>query len=57
MSVCCAVCWSGTGLCDELISHPEELSDFVCRCVRSTNIKNEHAIARFGPQRHNNLTH
>jgi len=58
MDVCLLCCvLSGRGLCDELISRPEELTDFMCHCVRSRNIKNEQAIAGVGPQRHKNLMH
>jgi len=43
---------SGRGLCDELITRPEESYRTVMRlCVWSRNLKNEEALARVGAQR------
>ena len=43
---------SSRGLCDELITRPEE-SYRLCRVVVwSRKLKNEEAMARVGPQRH-----
>ena len=44
---------SGRGLCDELITHPEESHRLWCVVVRDLeNLKNEEAINRAGSQRH-----
>jgi len=43
---------SGRGLCDELITRPEESYRLVRRCVASRNLMNEEAIALVGPQMH-----
>jgi len=54
MSVCveCRVL-SGRGLCDGLITRPEEvLPTGMSRCVRSRNLKNEEAMGRVWPQGH-----
>jgi len=55
MFVCCECCvLSDRGLCDELITRPEESYRLWCvgRCVWSRNLMNEEAMARVGPQRH-----
>jgi hypothetical protein len=39
---------SGRGLCDELITRPEESLTVVRRCVESRNLQNEEVIAGFG---------
>jgi hypothetical protein len=54
MSVCCERCvLSGRGLCDELITRPEESYRLWCVVVCDLeNLKNEEAITRVGPQRH-----
>jgi hypothetical protein len=53
MFVCCDCCvLSGRGLCDELITCPEE-SYRVRRVVCDLeNLKNEEAMTHFGSQRH-----
>jgi len=54
MFVCCECrVLSGRGLCDELITRPEEsyLLWCVVVCDRET-LKNEEAMTRFGSQRH-----
>ena len=54
MFVCCECCvLSGRGLCDELITRPEESYRLRCVvvCDQETS-KNEEAMARVGPQRH-----
>ena len=52
MFVCCACCvLSGRGLCDELITRPEESYRLWCVVVWSRNLKNE-AMTRIGSQRH-----
>ena len=52
--VCCECCvLSGRGLCDELITRPEE--SYRLRCVvvfDLENLKNEEAMARVGAQCH-----
>jgi len=51
MFVCCECCvLSGTGLCDELITRPEESYWMWCvrRCVWSRNLVNEEALAHWG---------
>jgi len=54
MFVCCECCvLSGRGLCDELITRPEE--SYRLRCVvvcDLENLKNEEAMTRIGSQRH-----
>jgi len=53
MFVCCVCCvLSGRGLCDKLITHPEESYRLWCVVVWSRNVVNEEAIARVGPQRY-----
>jgi len=39
---------SGRGLCDELITCPEESYWLVGRCVWSRNLVNEEALAHWG---------
>ena len=48
---------SGRGLCDELITRPEESYRLWCVvvCDQETS-KNEEAMARVGPQRHKKQT-
>ena len=49
MSVCCECCvLSGRGLCDGLITRPEESYRLSCVvvCDLEENLKNEEAIAR-----------
>jgi hypothetical protein len=50
MDVCCECCMlSGRGLCDELITRPEEvLPTMVRRFVWSRNLVNEVAMAHWG---------
>ena len=44
---------SGRGLCDELITHPEESYRLWCVVVCDLeNLKNEEAMTRVGSQRH-----
>jgi len=44
---------SDRGLCDELITHPEDSYRLWCVVVCDLeNLKNEEAMNRFGPQRH-----
>jgi hypothetical protein len=53
MFVCCECCvLSGRGLCDELITRPEESYWLVCHCVWSRNLKNEEAMTHVGSQCH-----
>jgi len=54
MSVCCECCvLSGRGLCDELITHPEESYQLWCVVVCDIEkLVNEEAIAHVGPQCH-----
>jgi len=48
---CCVL--SGRGLCDELITHPEESCRLWCVVVcNEENLNIEEAMARVGPQRH-----
>jgi len=60
MFVCCECCvLSGRGLCDELITRPEESYRLLCVVVCDIeNLKNEEAMARVESQRHRkkNLT-
>jgi hypothetical protein len=54
MFVCCECCvLPGRGLCDELITHPEESYRlrWVVMCDLE-NLKNEEAMTRVGSQRH-----
>ena len=53
MFVCCECCvFSGRGICDELITRPEESYRLWCVVVCDLeNLKNEEAIARVGLQR------
>jgi hypothetical protein len=52
--VCCECCvFSGIGLCDELITRPEEsYPTVVRRCVWSRSLVNEEAMTHVGSQRH-----
>ena len=52
MDVCCECCeLSGRGLCDGLITRPEEsYRTVVRRCASSRNLVNGEAIARVGLQ-------
>jgi hypothetical protein len=54
MFVCCECCvLSGRGLCDELITRPEESYRLWCVVVCDLeNLRNEEAITRIGSQRH-----
>jgi len=54
MFVCCKCCvLSGRGLCDELITRPEESYRLWCVVVCDLeNLKNEEALTRIGSQRH-----
>ena len=54
MFVCCERCvLSGRGLCDELITRPEESYRLWCVVVCDLeNLKNEEAMTRVGSQRH-----
>jgi len=54
MFVCCQCCvLSGRGLCDELISRPEEYYRLWCAVVCNLeNLKHEEAMTRVGSQRH-----
>jgi len=54
MFVCCECCvLSGRGLCDELITRPEEFYRQWCVVVCDLeNLKNEEAMTRVGSQRH-----
>ena len=59
MFVCCECCvLSGRGLCDELITRPEESYRlwcvFVCDLGKK-NLKNEEVVTRFGSQRHRKI--
>jgi hypothetical protein len=42
----------GRGLCDELITRPEESYRLCCVVVWSRNLNNEEAMTRVGSQRH-----
>jgi hypothetical protein len=49
-------CCVGSGLCDELITRPEEYYRVcVYNCVWSRNLNKEAVWARFGPQRHRKM--
>ena len=54
MDVCCECCvLSGRGLCDELITRPEESYQLWCVVLCDLeNLKNEEAMTRVGSQRH-----
>jgi len=54
MFVCCDCCvLSGRGLCDELITRPEESYRRWCVVVCDLeNLKNDEAMTRVGSQRH-----
>jgi len=54
MFVCCECCvLSGRGLCDELVTRPEESYRLWCVVVCDLEIlKNEEAMTRVGSQRH-----
>ena len=54
MFVCCECCvLSGRGLCDELITRPEQSYRLWCVVVcYLENLKNEEAMTRAGSQRH-----
>jgi len=54
MFVCCECCvLSGRGLCDELITRPEESYRLWCIVVcDQENLKNEEAMTRVGSQHH-----
>ena len=54
MFVCCECCMlSGRGLCDEMITRPEESYRLWCVVVCDLeNLKNEEAMTRVGSQRH-----
>jgi hypothetical protein len=54
MFVCCECCvLSGRGLCDELITRPEESYRLWCAVVCDLeNLKNEEAMTHVGSQRH-----
>ena len=48
---------SGRGLCDELITRPEESYRLWCVVMRDLeNLKNEEAMTRVGSQRHRKKT-
>jgi len=54
MFICCECCvLSGRGLCDELVTRPEESYPLCCvvECDLE-NLKNEEAMTRVGSQRH-----
>ena len=57
MSVCCDCCvLSGRGLCDELITHPEESYQLWCVVASDLeNLKTEEAMTRAGSQHHSNI--
>jgi len=54
MFVCCGCCvLSGRGLCNELITRPEESYRLWCVVVCDLeNLKNEETMTRIGSQRH-----
>jgi len=53
MFVCCECCvLSDRGLCDELITRPEESYRLWCVVCDPENLKNEEAMIRVGSQRH-----
>jgi hypothetical protein len=53
MFVCCECCvLSGRGLCDELITRPEESYRLWCVICDLENLKNEEAMTRVGSQLH-----
>jgi len=52
MDVCCECCvLSGRGLCDELITRPEESYRLWCVVVLSRNLVYEEAVAHWGMSR------
>jgi len=57
MFVCCKCCvLSCIGLCDELITRPEESYGLWCVVVCDLeNLKNEEVMIRVGSQRHRNI--
>ena len=59
MFVCCECCvLSGRGLCNELITRPEESYRLWCVIVcnlENKNLKNEEAMTRVGSQRHRKI--
>jgi hypothetical protein len=57
MDVCCECrVLSGRGLCDELITRPEESYRLWCVVACDLeNIKNEEVMTRVGSQRHRNM--
>ena len=59
MVVCCERCvLSGRGVCDDLITRPEESYRLWCVVVCDLeNLKNEEAMTRVGSQRHRKKTH
>jgi hypothetical protein len=59
MFVCCECCvLSGRGLCDELITRPEESYRLCCVVVYDLeNLKNEEAMPRLGSKRYGKNTH
>ena len=53
-----SVVLSGRGLCEELITRPEESYRLWCAVVCDLeNLKNEEAMTRVGSQRHRKKTH
>ena len=53
MFVCCECCvLSGRGLCDEMITRPEESYQMWCAVESDLDLKNEGAMTRIGSQRH-----
>jgi len=53
LSVVIVVCCSGRGLCDELITRPEESYRLWCVVVCDIEtLKNEEVMTGFGSQRH-----
>jgi len=58
MSVSCECCvLSGRGLCDKLITHPEDLYWLWCVIVCDLETSNEETIACIGPQCHQKKSH
>ena len=57
MFVCCECCvLSGRGVCDDLITRPEESYRLWCVVVCDLeNLKNEEAMTRVGSQRHKKI--
>jgi len=55
MSVCCECCvLSGRGLCDGLVTHPEESYRLWCVVCNLENLVNEETLAHWGLSRQNN---